>query len=91
MPTLWSSTHGCAAIVSTASYPSVNCESSQSWNEPPEQPEPRMFTPTVANPREWARISLTEVMSVFWPAGRARSTRPRLCMGPCRPGRATAR
>ena len=46
MPTLWDFTHGCAAMVSIASYPSRLCTGSKLKNEPPEQPVPRMFTPT---------------------------------------------
>ncbi len=46
MPTSWNSAHDCAATVSIASYPSRLCTGSKFRNEPPEQPVPRMFTPT---------------------------------------------
>ncbi len=46
MPTRCSRTHGWAAIVSIASYPSSSWASSKYRNDPPLHPLPRMFTPT---------------------------------------------
>ena len=57
MPTLPFATHGCAATVSIASYPSSDCNVSKKSQLPPEQPVPRMFTPTVAKP---SRLAIDE-------------------------------
>jgi hypothetical protein len=65
IPTWLLSTHGWLEIVSMTSYPSRLCSISKKSNAPPEQPVPRMFTSTTANPMRFARTA----MPLCGPAG----------------------